>query len=107
MMHGYAVGLGILFEARISQILGLFEEKNFLLIASIFSKMGIQLNHLKKYPIKKIIQATKIDKKSIAKKTHYVLLNDIGKVYTKKTQVTHHVDDSLVQQAYFELIDRP
>lgn len=105
IMHGYAVGLGILFEAKIAQNLNLLSSDHFNLIAHTFSYLGIHAKHLRKYSIKKIIRATKIDKKTIIGKTRYVLLTDIGKVHTKNNHVAHIVDDQLVQQTYSELSD--
>jgi 3-dehydroquinate synthase len=104
LMHGQAVGLGILLESKIAELLGILSTKHFILIAETFSKLGIQAKQLKKYSIKKIIQASKIDKKAIAEKTRYVLLKDIGTVYKKNSRVAHVVDDQLVKQAYLELI---
>jgi 3-dehydroquinate synthase len=103
IMHGYAVGLGILLESKIAEYLGLLPMKDFNMIALTLSQLGIKPKQLKKYSIKKIIQASKIDKKSIQEHARYVLLTDIGKVHTENNRTAHIVEDTLVQKAYLQL----
>jgi len=103
--HGYAVGYGILLEAKIAEQLGWLASKDFNLIAETFSELGIKGIHFKKYNIKKIIQATRIDKKSLHDKARFTLLTQIGKVHKENGLIVHPVDETVVHQAYLELTE--
>lgn len=99
ILHGFAVALGILVEAKIAQLLGFLSEKNLTHIQAIFSRLGIDGKDLKKYSAAKIIRATKLDKKAKSGTVNYVLLEDLGKVYAKNNLFAHGVPDSVVRAA--------
>lgn len=103
MLHGYAVAYGILFESKISQLLGILDEKDYRIIQSLFEKFDIFGKDLRKYDIKKIIKATKRDKKSKAGKTRYILLKKIGRIYRTKDNYAHPVPDEIIKKAYQEI----
>ncbi len=105
VLHGYAVGFGILFEAKISQLLGLLPENSYETIKTVFNNLGIDSKALAKYDINKIISFTKIDKKIKSNEVRYVLLKNIGEFYQAKQQVVHPVTDESVKQAFLELIN--
>ncbi len=97
MLHGYAVGLGIMAEAALSQNEGVLGESDLLRIKKILSdKMGIDLKYLHSSKAKKIIEMTKIDKKTKNGKPQFVMLEKIGKVYVDKNMFAHHIDDRAV-----------
>jgi len=99
IMHGYAVGLGIIVEAKISELLGLLSKQSYQLIENIIIDLGINRNDLKNYKTQDIIKLIKIDKKARNNKPLFVLLNDIGKVYKKNCNFAHYVDDKIVKKA--------
>lgn len=103
ILHGYAVGLGILVEAKISQLLGILSNDNYQLIKHVFLKLGISTDPLKKINSNLIVQATKSDKKAKKTGVQYILLKEIGKVYTKKQKVAHSVADNIVIRALIEI----
>lgn len=104
MLHGIAVGYGILVEAKISEILGILSHKNYLMIQTLLARLGIVGKDLKKVDLNKIIQATKSDKKVRMGKARYVLLKNLGEVYTVKNTFAHPVTDEVVKEAFFSII---
>jgi len=104
LLHGFAVGYGILVESKISEVLGFLSSKDYLTIQSILSSLGIKAHHLAIYNIKNIIQWTKIDKKARANSVNYVLLKRIGQVYQKQNSYVHAVTDKTVANAFCAIL---
>ncbi|MFT3742095.1 MAG: 3-dehydroquinate synthase [Gammaproteobacteria bacterium] len=100
LLHGYAVGYGILIEAKMSQHLGILPAQDYQRIIDFFAKLEITARDLKKIPVKKILQTTKIDKKATAEGVKYVLLKQIGQYYHEQDQVAQLVADSVVASAF-------
>lgn len=100
LLHGYAVALGILFEAKIAEIMGLLKQENFQRIALLLKKLGILSSSIHAFDIDAIIQSTQVDKKKRNEKIQYVLLQNIGKVYEANHQFAHPVTDAIVRDAY-------
>lgn len=105
ILHGYAVALGMLVEAKISQHLGLLEPKAYLMVQEVLFMLGISGKALKKFSIDEIIQATHLDKKTKAGEVHYVLLSAIGKVHSDHQNFTYPVADKIVKQALQDTIE--
>ena len=103
LLHGYAVGLGILVEAKIAQLLGFLSKEDYLFIESLFSGLGVIGKSLKKYAIQDVINATKSDKKAQTGNVNYVLLRGLGEVYINKTAFAHPVSDEIVSAAWKEI----
>ena len=99
LLHGYAVALGILVEAKISQLLGLLADDEYQLIKSLFLKLNISGCSLKKINSDKLIKATQYDKKIKGNTVRYVLLKKIGQVYNDATHFVHPVLNEVVKQA--------
>jgi 3-dehydroquinate synthase len=97
--HGFAVAYGILVEAKISQLLGLLPENDYVIIKNLITALGINGTQLKKYPLNHIIQQTKLDKKNQAGKVRYVLLRRMGCTHVVNNTFVHSVTDKLVKQA--------
>lgn len=102
LLHGYAVAYGILVEAKISELMGLLNPENYLLIKSILARLGITAHNLKKQDAKKMLKITKSDKKTKAGFVNYVLLEEVGKVHKKKNRFAHPVSDRIVLDAFFK-----
>lgn len=102
ILHGFAVGLGILVEAKIAEQLGLLAKVDYLQIKTLLAQLSLHAYHLRKFDPNQVIQATYHDKKNAAGKVRYVLLNNIGSVY-RQQQVIHEIPDKIVKQAILEL----
>ncbi len=104
MMHGIAVALGILVEAKVAEMSGLLSEQGFAIIQDLFASLTITPKALKTFQIDKILRATQLDKKSKLGKARYVLLQDLGRVYKDVMAFAHPVSDAVVRKAYTTLI---
>lgn len=104
ILHGYAVGLGILVEIKIAHIMGLLDNKSYLRIKTLLAHLGFKPEALKKFNIEEIIRTTRLDKKAKQGKIHYVLLKNIGQVHQVGKQVAHMVPDYIVRNAFLALI---
>ncbi|OGG70481.1 3-dehydroquinate synthase [Candidatus Kaiserbacteria bacterium RIFCSPHIGHO2_12_FULL_53_13] len=102
--HGYAVGYGMLVESKISELLGVLSPLEFREVRNTLAKFGISTAALRRYPVNKILEATKRDKKTRAGVSHYVLLQSIGSVYKKAGQFAHPVPDAVVRKALVSLV---
>jgi len=99
LAHGYCVGLGMLAEAKISELKGILHGVDRLYIEGLLKKFGVTSKPLHKFPIKKILEATRMDKKSRGGVPQYVLLKEIGSVYTENGNYAHPVPDELVERS--------
>lgn len=100
ILHGYAVGYGILVEAKIAQLSGLLKPADYHTIQSVWAKLGLLGRHLKKFNVHSLIQATQVDKKSRSGKVYYVLLKQIGEIHSLDQRVAHLVSDEIVERAF-------
>lgn len=105
ILHGHAVALGILVEAKIAQLMGFLEVSHYQFIKSLLSRLNISANDLNDFQVDKIIQITQLDKKKRAGRVRYVLLNDLGSVHEMNGQFTHVVADEVVKMAFLESIE--
>lgn len=103
ILHGYAVALGILVEAKIAQLLGLLSDADYQTIQSLLSKLNIVGSRLKKMDNEEIIMATKRDKKVKSGIVHYVLLKNIGQVCNEGNSFVYPVSDDIVRQALLDV----
>lgn len=100
MLHGFAVGLGILVEANIAQACGFLDLEAYQRIRTTFGKLGITGRALRAFDVDAVIQATKLDKKVSHGSVNYVLLNGIGRVYQQQGRFAHPVEDGVVKRAW-------
>lgn len=103
ILHGTAVALGILVEAKISQLLGFLNCDEYEIIQSLLFKLHISGDHLKEFDPEKIIQVTRSDKKTKSNQVRYVLLNKLGQVWHENDIFTYPVSDTLVKEALREI----
>lgn len=103
LLHGYAVALGILVEAKISQLLGLLSCEEYQIIKTILFKLNISAHQLKTINAEAIIHATKVDKKRSAGNVRYILLKEIGQAYTNENMIAHSVPDEIVRRALAQI----
>lgn len=103
LLHGFAVALGILVEAKLSELLGILPPEDYAQIESTLAELGIRGNQLKYFDIDTIIQHTQLDKKAKAGKARYVLLKTIGCVEHTGRIFTQPVSDEIVKEAFNQL----
>lgn len=103
MLHGVAVGYGILIESKIAQFKGYLNEQDYQTIKNILLKLKLKPEILHKFDINKLIINMQHDKKNQAGKLHCVLLNGLGGIATVKNQVTHEVDIKTLKQAIIKV----
>ena len=103
--HGYAVGYGMLVEAKIAELLKILSPEECAFLHSYLKTFGITNKPLLKFQAGQVIKASKSDKKVRAGKPYYVLLESIGRVHKKDGQFAHAVKDSVVKKA-FQLVTK-
>lgn len=99
LLHGYAIGQGILIESKISESLNILSIISTQRIEKIINALGIKVG-IQKNQINKIIQNTRVDKKNLHGQARYILLQDIGKVYTKNGQYTHVIEEKIIKNIF-------
>jgi 3-dehydroquinate synthase len=100
ILHGYAVGYGILVEAKVAQLLGLINVDDFIQIEQLLMRLGIKGEDLNNYSADELIQVMRGDKKNRDQQIVLVLLSGIGKVKNQNNIVAFPVDEHIIQQAY-------
>src|SRR3989338_509213 len=97
--HGFAVGYGILVEAKISELLGILTPADRAEVFGHLARLGITPRDFPRYSPEKILDATLRDKKTRGGEPRYVLLESVGKVHQKDGQFAHPVPDEVVKKA--------
>lgn len=100
MMHGVAVALGILVEAKAAELMGLLSEQGFSAIEAVLTQLSISPKQLKKFDIQKVIKTMRLDKKVQEGTVRYVLLEDIGRVHQVLKTFVHPIPEALIRKAY-------
>lgn len=101
--HGYAVGMGMLAEAKIALNLGILPASDFRRIEEIINLLGINTKMINKWKTANIIKQTLMDKKSKNGKARYVLLEKIGKAHVKNNQFAHFVDEKSIKKTLLSI----
>lgn len=104
LLHGYAVALGMLVEAKISNMLGILNQEQLNLLTHLLGRLGFYGDGLKKFNLSALIKLTKKDKKARFQAVNYILLKKIGHVYQLKDSYAHPVTDKIVRQAFNQII---
>ncbi|MDD9953676.1 MAG: 3-dehydroquinate synthase [Candidatus Woesearchaeota archaeon] len=79
LTHGESIALGMVLEAQLSHTLGVCDEETVDRITKLLQAYGFT-TQLPDIPKEQLLEKIKTDKKTIAGKTHYVLLEAIGNV---------------------------
>jgi 3-dehydroquinate synthase len=107
IMHGYAVALGILVEAKISFLLGILSHQNYQLIEKLMQRLDIDTRMLQPFAIDNIVMAMHGDKKNKAGDIYMILLADIGKIkLSDGDRVATIVSEDIIRQALIGLMPR-
>ncbi|MFN8769961.1 MAG: 3-dehydroquinate synthase [Neisseriaceae bacterium] len=81
ILHGIAVGIGIIIEAKIAVNLGKLSLDNLKIIEETMNKLGVSTKLLSRYDINEITNATLLDKKNkSANIVKCILLSEIGQI---------------------------
>lgn len=78
LLHGEAVAIGMIGEAKLSQLAGMLNDKEFESIEKLVAKVKFPVKVSKKLK-EKILEKILLDKKNEKQKIKWVLLNGIGK----------------------------
>ncbi len=105
LLHGHAVGYGILVESHIAMQRQLLTNIEYQDIVDTFASLGILGKKLKKYNINTVLKYTRHDKKNQNNETRYVLLRNIGNTYVSNGKYTHAIQDDEVKTAYTSVIE--
>lgn len=102
-LHGFAVGLGMLVDAKLSEKITGLSSHDYLQIKLILEKLNIHGHQFKNYNIDSLIAATLSDKKVINNDVHYVLLEKLGAVKKNNHLFTHTINHVSVIDAINEV----
>jgi 3-dehydroquinate synthase len=94
--HGEAVAIGMLVEARISNMLGRLDQKEVSRLKSLIARVGLPTEILD-LGVEKLAQAMKHDKKVLRGKLRFALPESIGSVF-----ITDEVSPSLIEETLAE-----
>jgi len=98
LLHGYAVGLGILVEARMAELLNILSANNYESIKRLFKQLGIDDRKITG-KIENIIKVMNVDKKNNNGKSKFVLLKNIGEVSVANGSYAREVDLKIIKSA--------
>ncbi len=79
-LHGEAVAIGMLIEARLSAALGLIGEEEYGRIRSLINSYGLPTDLPRDIVVERILSSMELDKKSVAGSLRFVLPEKIGTV---------------------------
>ncbi|MFZ2189881.1 MAG: 3-dehydroquinate synthase [Candidatus Magasanikiibacteriota bacterium] len=98
IIHGEAVGLGLVAEARMAFLMGKLSEKAYGEVENFIGNM-VDIKKLRYFDIEDILREIKLDKKSKNSKSRFVFLKEIGRFYKKRGKFVHEVDEKIIKQA--------
>lgn len=104
MPHGFAVGYGMLVEAKVAMDLGVLSANDYAALLPYLERLGIFPAGLKDFGIDMVLEAMKGDKKTRGGVTYCVLLNGIGSVSTEGGEYAHPVAEEVIRKAYESIV---
>lgn len=99
LLHGYAVGLGMLVEAKIAQLLGYLSKDDYNEVANILTRLEIKSSMIKDYSINNLLINMRSDKKNKDNQINMVLLTKIGEVQHIDNVVAFTVEENIIIKA--------
>jgi 3-dehydroquinate synthase len=94
-LHGEAVAIGMHFEARLAQMLGLLDSVHVKRIKTLLDACGLPSQLPSDIPVGELISSMKLDKKAVAGELKFVLPQKIGKVIMQKGISDKAIRDAL------------
>jgi 3-dehydroquinate synthase len=103
LLHGEAVAIGIIAAAKIEKEMGLVKEERLSRIENIFSKLGMPTTIPPDIKKENVTEIMRHDKKAVAGRVKFVLLEEIGKALCKNDQYAHDVAEEVVDKILKEM----
>jgi 3-dehydroquinate synthase len=94
LLHGEAVAIGIIAEARLSLLAGLISDKEFVEIETLIIKTDLPVRVSQNYE-KKILEKIVLDKKNVKQKIKWVLLKGIGESIIDEEQPERLIKEAI------------
>jgi 3-dehydroquinate synthase len=98
LLHGEAVGIGMVLEARIAERLGVAEAGTAERIATVLRRAGLPVARPRELPVDRVVDATRADKKVRGGRVEYALPARIGAMAGEESGWALPVDDQLVHE---------
>jgi len=93
-LHGEAVAIGMCFEARLSQILGIIDKEHVQRIKALIDLYGLPSEMPEDIKTSDLFSSMKLDKKAVAGALKFILPEKIGKVRIQKEVSEKDISDS-------------
>lgn len=94
--HGRAVGLGMVYEGKIANKMGLLSEEDLKRQNQLIKAVGLPVEY--KGDIKSLIEIMKKDKKAKSGEIYFILPTRIGRVKQENGRVSFSVDVSIIEE---------
>ncbi len=101
--HGRAVWMGIYFEALLSVELGYLPDNEWEKIRKFFITQNIVFTLCDQITAEQLYEAMLIDKKNKSNEPYFVLLEEIGKVYSPNNTFSHPVKKSVILNTFSKM----
>ena len=98
LLHGEAVAIGMVLEARIAERLGLAEPGTASLVEDVLRRAGLPVARPRDLPVDSVVDATRLDKKARAGRVEYARPSRIGAMAGEECGWALPVDDQLVHE---------
>jgi 3-dehydroquinate synthase len=98
LLHGEAVAIGMVLEARIAERLGVAEPGTAQRISDVLARAGLPMQRPAALSVDAIVDATRLDKKARAGRVEYALPARIGAMAAADSGWSLPVDDQLVHE---------
>jgi 3-dehydroquinate synthase len=98
LLHGEAVAIGMVLEARIAERLGVAEAGTAARIEGVLRLAGLPVRRPRELPVDSVVDATRTDKKARGGRVEYALPARIGAMAGEEAGWALPVDDQLVHE---------
>jgi 3-dehydroquinate synthase len=98
LLHGEAVAIGMVLEARIAERLGVAESGTAQRIESVLRRAGLPVARPRELAVDSVVDATRLDKKARGGRVEYALPARIGAMAGEASGWALPVDDQLVHE---------
>jgi len=98
LLHGEAVAIGMVLEARIAERLGVAEKGTAGRIQEVLRQAGLPVRRPRELPVDDVVDATRMDKKARGGRVEYALPARIGAMAGETDGWALPVDDQLVHE---------
>jgi 3-dehydroquinate synthase len=98
LLHGEAVAIGMVLEARIAERLGVAQQGTAQRISAVLARAGLPVQRPAALPVDAIVDATRLDKKARGGRVEYALPARIGAMAGAESGWSLPVDDQLVHE---------